>query len=121
MVYSISRVVTCDYHAWNAEIIPFVLRIHQRAFRYLIYPNTLRYLPQHGIIAFHCCVSLYNAFIRLTSLPFWPATSCALRGFGKKILNQTKSPVATPPPQQLCLQVTRYTPAGIPQINDLSG
>ena len=42
--------VTCDYRAWNAEIIPFVLRVHQRAFRYLIYPNTLRYLPQHGVV-----------------------------------------------------------------------
>ena len=26
------------------------LRVHQRAFQYLIYPNTLRYLPQHGVV-----------------------------------------------------------------------
>ena len=43
-------VVTCDYCARNAEIIPFVVRVHQRAFRYLIYPNTHRYLPQHGVV-----------------------------------------------------------------------
>ena len=35
--------VTCDYSAWNSEIILFILRVHQRAFWYLIYPNTLRY------------------------------------------------------------------------------
>ena len=28
---------------WNVEIILFILRVHQRAFQYLIYPNTLQY------------------------------------------------------------------------------
>ena len=43
-------VVTCDYRAWNEEIIPFVLRVHQRTFRYLIYSSNLRYVPQHGVV-----------------------------------------------------------------------
>ena len=51
MVWNVPTLVrTSDYCAWNAGIIPFVLRVHQRAFRHLIYPNILRYLSQHGVV-----------------------------------------------------------------------
>ena len=59
------HVVTCDYRAWNAEIIPFVLRVHQRAFRYLIDPNTLRYVPQYGVAGVRTVTFISNFCISL--------------------------------------------------------
>ena len=106
-MYSISR-VTSNYRAWNAEIIPFILRVHQQAFRYLIYLDTLRYLPQHGVVGVRTgnldvkfqisllCSSL-QCFHQADLSSFLASDFLCTQRFGKKILTQTKSPVAPPP------------------------
>ena len=82
------HVVTCEYRAWNAGIIPFVLRVQQRAFWYLIYPNTLWYLPQHGIVGVRIGNNhfkfLHSASITLTSLPFLARDFMCTQRFRKK-------------------------------------
>ena len=39
-----------DYSTWNLKIVPFVFRVYQRVFIYIVDLNTLRYLSKHRVI-----------------------------------------------------------------------
>ena len=39
-----------DYSTWNLKIVPFVFRVYQRVFFYIVDLYTLRYLSQHHVI-----------------------------------------------------------------------
>ena len=39
-----------DYSTWNLKIVPFVFRVYQRVFIYIVDLYTLRYLSKHRVI-----------------------------------------------------------------------
>ena len=39
-----------DYSTWNLKIVPFVFRVYQRVFIYIVDLYTLRYLSKHSVI-----------------------------------------------------------------------
>ena len=39
-----------DYSTWNLKIVPFVFRVYQRVFIYIVALYTLRYLSKHRVI-----------------------------------------------------------------------